>query len=179
MSMDLIQTVTVGSGGAASIEFTSIPQDGTDLVVLVSLRTNKASGNPDAIAMRFNGDTAGNYTTRWLEGTGSAAQSGNTTTGRIYGEHLGQHAAYTSNTFGNASFYVANYTSSSSKSLSIDGVTENNATGSYQVLAAAVWNNSNAITSLAITGDGNDLLQHSTASLYKVTKGSDGIVTTS
>jgi len=31
MSFELVETVTVGAGGASSIEFTSIPQDGTDL----------------------------------------------------------------------------------------------------------------------------------------------------
>jgi hypothetical protein len=33
---DLISSVTVGSGGAANIEFTSIPATYTDLVVLFS-----------------------------------------------------------------------------------------------------------------------------------------------
>ena len=34
----LISSVTVGSGGAASIEFTSIPADYTDLLLKVSMR---------------------------------------------------------------------------------------------------------------------------------------------
>ena len=35
---NLISTITVGSGGAASIDFTSIPQTYTDLLVKISLR---------------------------------------------------------------------------------------------------------------------------------------------
>jgi hypothetical protein len=37
-----IKTVTVGSGGAANIDFTSIPQTYTDLVLKVSARMNRA-----------------------------------------------------------------------------------------------------------------------------------------
>lgn len=168
MAYELIETIEVGAGGAASIEFTSIPQDGVDLVCVVSLRTSKASGNPDAIEFQFAGDTGGNYTTLWLEGTGSGVATASTTTSRGYAEHLGQHSAYTSNTFGNTSIYVSNYTSSASKSISIDGVTENNATGSYQEIAAGLWNNSSAVTSVKIYSGGNTLQQYSTASLYKI-----------
>jgi len=42
-NMVAIQTVTVGSGGAANIEFTSIPQTYTDLVVVLSLRNNRST----------------------------------------------------------------------------------------------------------------------------------------
>jgi hypothetical protein len=168
MGYQLIETIEVGSGGAASIEFTGIDGTGQDLVCLVSMRTNKASGNPDAIEFRFNG-TASNYSTLWLEGTGSAVVSGNFTSTRGYAEHIAQHAAYTTNTFGNTSIYISNYASSSAKSISVDGVTENNATASYQLLAASKWNNTAAITSLLLYSGGNTLLQYSTASLYKIT----------
>jgi len=168
MAYELIETIEVGAGGAASIEFTSIPQDGVDLVCVISLRTNKASGNPDAIEFQFNADTASNYTTIWLEGTGSGVAAASTTTNRGYAEHLGQHSAYTSNTFGNTSIYVSNYTSSAAKSISVDGVTENNSTASYQGIAAASWNNSSALTSIKLYSGSNTIVQYSTASLYKI-----------
>ena len=39
MAYTLIETITVGSGGASSIEFTGIPQEtGADLVVRLSAR---------------------------------------------------------------------------------------------------------------------------------------------
>ena len=43
-----IQTVTVGSGGAASIDFTSIPQTYTDLKIVLSARTNRANATDEA-----------------------------------------------------------------------------------------------------------------------------------
>jgi hypothetical protein len=40
---EIIASVTVGSGGAANIEFTSIPATYTDLVVLFSARTDRSA----------------------------------------------------------------------------------------------------------------------------------------
>jgi hypothetical protein len=39
---EIISSVTVGSGGAANIEFTSIPATYTDLYVLASIRSNRS-----------------------------------------------------------------------------------------------------------------------------------------
>ena len=78
----LIETVTVGSGGAASIEFGSIPQTYTDLVLVGSLRSTSTSSNTgeyDAFGYRFNSSTSG-YTTRNLQGNGSVASSSTQTT---------------------------------------------------------------------------------------------------
>jgi len=65
MTMQLIETKTLLSA-AASIEFTSIPQDGTDLLLLVSTR---ADGAGDAF-IRPNGSTSG-LSARRLRGNGS------------------------------------------------------------------------------------------------------------
>lgn len=172
MTMSLVQTVTVGSGGAASIEFTSIPQDGTDLLILVSLR---GSSTATAFKIEFNNSTS-NLSYLFLQGDGAAASSAsNATIIAVGGISL---STSTASTFGNGSIYVANYTSNAAKSVSGDGVGENNATTAYQRLAAGTWNDTSAITSLKIVGFAT-LVEHSTASLYKITKGSDGIVTTS
>ena len=41
-TMTPIQTVTVGSGGAANITFSNIPQTYTDLVIKISARSNRS-----------------------------------------------------------------------------------------------------------------------------------------
>jgi len=166
MGMQLIETIEVGSGGAASIEFTGIPQDGVDLLVKYSFRNSGGSSGYNTV-MRFNGDTAANYTTRWLLGSGSAASS-STIAGstQIYaGKHSG--GADTANTFGNGQVYISNYTSTAAKSISAESVSENNAAAAWQTLSACAWTGTAAITSL-IFNDTN-LVQYSTASLYKVT----------
>ena len=175
--MKLIQTITLTSA-ASSIEFTSIPQTFTDLVVLVSSRVS-VIGVSAGIYINFNGDfTAGNYARRLLLGDGSSTPTSITGNSVI---HIGNTSGNTStaNTFGNSSVYIPNYTASTAKSVSADGVGENNATTANQVIAASSWTGTAAISSIVIYSDGGNLTAGSTASLYGITKGTDGIVTTS
>lgn len=66
-----IATQTLGSA-QASVTFSSIPSTYTDLV-LVCAGTN--SSGLDALVLQFNSDTATNYSTTIIVGTGSAAVS--------------------------------------------------------------------------------------------------------
>jgi hypothetical protein len=173
--MKLIESKTLATA-AASIEFTSIPQDGTDLVVVYSGRWSNNS--QDSTRITFNSNTS-NYTSRWLTGTGSSVLSSNDPSGVAgYADLVG--ANRTSNTFSNSIVYIPNYTDSTNKSYSSDTVGENNASEAYQAIVAGLWSNSAAITTLKIEPySGSTLAAGSIVSLYKVTKGSDGIVTTS
>jgi hypothetical protein len=166
MGYQLIETIEVGSGGAASIEFTGIPQDGVDLVVLASLR-NTIGTDIRGINLYFNSDTGSNYSYLSLKGDGSAASSSNgTATALEVGWMPG--ATTTANTFGSAKIYISNYTSGTAKSTSSDAVTENNGTTAYASLFANSWSGTAAITSITIDSSG-DIEEYSTASLYKIT----------
>ena len=170
--MQHIETVTVGSGGAASITFSAIPDTFTDLLLVVSARDSDTGGA--VIFVRPNGSTA-NGTTRWLRGSGSAVAS-NTETSIIARSNSGDRTA---NTFGSCSVYIANYTSSSYKSFSLEGVEENNATGAFMDIGAGLWSVTDSITSLRIDPGVANFVQYSSASLYGITAGSDGIVSVS
>jgi hypothetical protein len=172
MTMTLIETKTLGTA-AASIEFTSIPQDGTDLLLVYSLRS---AATADGVFLRFNGSTSG-YSQRTLYGTGSAAASAlnpyNVTSGLFLATIPG--TSYTSNTFNNSELYISNYAGSTNKSTSLTGVGENNGTESYQDLGAGLWSNTAAITSILVYSvSSSNFVVGSTISLYKITKGSDG-----
>jgi len=173
--MELIESKTL-TASASSIEFINIPQDGTDLVIFLSGRRDSSSGSGQAL-LRFNADTGANYSARTLAGNGSTASSSSLTY-TLAGE-VG-NSTDTANTFNNTSLYVPNYTGATAKSFATDTVTENNATTAFQSLAASIWTGTAAITSLQIVlvGSGNFVVG-SIVSLYKVTKGTDGIVTTS
>lgn len=175
--MQLIQTVTVGSGGEASITFGSggtIPQTYTDLVILFSGRSNRGA-TFDNIRVQPNGATTG-VSSRILYGSGSGASS--FTEGYISGYTGGNDA--TASTFGNSSIYIPNYTASTQKSFSIDSVSENNATAATQALTAGLWTGTDPITSITLDqGDGSTWLQYTSASLYGILKGSDGVTTVS
>jgi hypothetical protein len=171
--MKLIETKTLGTA-QASIEFTSIPQDGTDLVVVWATR-HTVSGTTKTRIL-FNGSTA-NFSYRVLQGDGSGAATGANT---INLGGITNGSSTTANTFSNNQMYIPNYTGNTNKSFSVDAVSENNAVSSFQDFWAGLWSNTAAITSITIAGESGDtLVAGSIVSLYKITKGSDGIVTTS
>ena len=155
-----IASVTVGAGGASSIDFTSIPATYTDLVVKVSARDTTANGE---FYLRFNSSTT-NYSDKWLYGTGSSASS--TTNTKI--DLFLASSGYTANTFGSTDIYIPNYRSSNYKSTSADSVQENNATASYALLDAGLWSDTSAITSVNLIPAGGTFAQYSSATLYGI-----------
>lgn len=165
----LIQTITVGSGGASSIDFTSIPQTYTDLVVLITGRTNQATTTSNLL-LQFNGDTAANYNSVLLWGNGSVPQNDTAfSAAYIYAGPMLSGDVSTSSMFGNASIYIPNYTGSNSKPVIGDGVTEDNATTRYTVFCSGRWSGTSAITSIKIFSGGSaNLVQYSSASLYGI-----------
>jgi hypothetical protein len=160
-----IQTITVGSGGAANIEFTSIPQTYTDLLILISMRTTR-SATVDAINVGFNGGYA-NLSNRELYGSGTGAASGADPSSNYVGYVSGNTA--TASVFGNGALYIPNYTSANFKSSSGDSVSENNGSQAFQSFEANLFSNTAAITSIKLASYlANDLMQYSTATLYGI-----------
>lgn len=164
-----IATVTVGSGGAANIQFTSIPGTYTDLLVKLSTRSNR-NDIIDAYGLRFNNDTGNNYARLSLRGDGSSASSNSNTGSYGYIDAFYMPAATaTSSTFDNTEIYIPNYTGSNQKSISLDNVSERNATESYMTLAADRWTGTSAITSITfIVLNGTQFVQYSSATLYGI-----------
>ena len=161
---EAIATVTVGSGGAANIEFTSIPGTYTDLNVVLSARSNRNSYQ-DYVKVTFNSATA-NRTNRTLIADAGTVVSENSSTMRFARVSA---ATATASTFGNCSLYIPNYTSSNNKSSSADGVSENNSSSSILTLDANLWSDSSAITSIQISpGDGTLFVEYSSATLYGI-----------
>ena len=154
-----IASVTVGSGGASSIDFTSIPSTYTDLVVKISARVTSTS--PE-MTLKFNGVATSQTDKLLYNYAGSVGSNGSAPVRSAV-----SMSSQTANTFGNAEIYIPNYTSSNYKSSSVDAVPEGNATGTYQSLCAALWSNTAAINRITITSDGN-IAQYSTAYLYGI-----------
>jgi hypothetical protein len=171
MKKTLIERIEVGSGGAASITFSSIPQSYTDLLLVLSARTTYASTS-DFLNIYPNGNTS-NLTQRRLSGSGDSATSGTATR-----NYINANSA-TASTFGNLQFYLPNYAGSNAKSISTDAVTENNAANAYAIIEATLWNDTTAISSIELDPVYGNFVQYTTASLYGITAGNDGITTVS
>ena len=156
-----IASVTVGSGGASSIDFTSIPSTYTDLCVKLSGRT---STTQYLVSLSFNGSTT-SFTRRSIVGDGSTASS---FSGSDSQNIVASMSSDTANTFGNTEIYVPNYAGSSNKSVSVDTVEENNGTTARALLGAILWSNTAAITSLGLIPVSGNFAQYSTATLYGI-----------
>jgi hypothetical protein len=166
---EVISSVTIGAGGAATMSFTSIPQTYTDLLVKISARNTGTSGNELQILLDVNGNSsAGSW--KLLYGNSSATISGSNS-GYLQPAHS-PTANTTASTFGSAEIYFPNYTSTTiRKSFSSDFATENNSSSANAAILgfyANLWNNTNAITSLTLTSNVSNFVQHSTAVLYGI-----------
>lgn len=166
MTMTLIATTTL-TGSTTAFDFTSIAGTFTDLILVISAR--QATGQNAIGRLTFNGVTT-NLSSRLLGGGGSTAVSATGT--QI--EPVVSYSTDTANTFGSLSVYIPNYAGSTNKSVSLDSVSENNATAAYQRITAGLWSSTAAITQITFTSPDGNWASGSTASLYGITKGSGG-----
>ena len=166
---EAIATVTVGSGGAADITLSSIPQSYTDLKLVASMRCTATFGNNfyDTY-ITVNGT---NLSFRDLLGQGSGTPSSRN--GATDFPTLGvTSSGATASTFGNIEIYFPNYNSTTTyKSVSMDSVSETNATQAAAQLSAGLYSSNTAISSITITpynSPTGSLAQYSTFSLYGI-----------
>jgi hypothetical protein len=163
-------TVTVGAGGAANIEFTSIPSTYTDLQLVLSTRLTDSRVS---LLVKVNGSSSG-YSYRSIWGYVAGVSSFSGSSGTSWQIQYPNGSADTSSTFNSSQLYIPNYAGSTAKSASSDTVRENNASGSesaHEVLMAHLWSGTAAISSIAITVDSAaNIAQYSTASLYGISK---------
>jgi hypothetical protein len=170
--MKLIETRTLLSF-AASITFSNIPQDGTDLLLLVSDRSDRSAGAVnDAIFLKLNN---ANSSGRRIFGNGSSITADTSVA------IISNASSSTSNVFSNIQFYIPNYSSSTAnKSWTSDGVMEHGGNPAYQTLGTGLYSSTSPVTSIVLAVEaGTGFVANTTASLYKITKGSDGITTVS
>jgi hypothetical protein len=157
---------TVGSTGAASVTFNSLPTTGyTDLVIKISGRSARVS-QADNLFITFNAVTTG-YTVKTLTGNGTSVTSASYTA--RYAANSVDAASSTSSTFSSHEIYIPNYRSANFKSYLVDSVSENNASDAQMDVIAGLWSNTAAITSITLTPEVSTWVQHSTFTLYGVT----------
>ena len=165
-----IASVTVGAGGQASIDFTSIPSTYTDLVLKWSVRSTNSAR--DTAFIKFNGSST-SYSGRELRGyDGTNVNSTTSATSYFDMNRVGGGTTYT-NIFTNSEFYIPNYAGNTNKSVSFDSTLESNETTGaqqYDSLAAGLWSNTAAINQITLTLNSGSFTQYSTATLYGISK---------
>lgn len=164
-----IYTQTIASN-VASVTFNNIPQTFTDLKLVISSRG--AAGNyTDVLPITINGNF--NLSARWLEGTNATVGSSNATSAQNYAVYVREPASTaTANTFSNVEMYIPSYTGSNFKSFIMDVASENSSSTNYHVqFYAGLYPSSSAITSIGFLVSNGAIVQHSTFTLYGITRG--------
>jgi hypothetical protein len=174
----LIETITVGVSGAATVSFSSIPQSYTDLVLVGSVRSTSTTSNTgeyDPMAYRFNATTSG-YTAVTIQGSGSATSSASLTTGtgsaggtygRLNNSGINNSLSGTS-LFSSFNWYIPNYAGSANKAWSFEYVEERNVQATFTELLAGLWSNTAAITEITLGLLVANYAQFSSFSLYGI-----------
>ena len=166
-SYESIATISVGSGGASSISFTSIPSTFTHLQIRGIARSGRAS-TQDEYKINYNSDTGNNYSRHSVVGYGSGVEA----TGFVSQSHwrAGWFAGnnLTANGFGAAVFDILDYTNTN-KYKTGRGFTSYDGNGNGNSgFVSGVWLSTSAITQIDITPAFSSFLQYSSFALYGI-----------
>ena len=167
-SYESISTITVGSGGSASINFTSIPATYTHLQVRAILRSTRALSQAGLI-LRLNSDTGNNYSWHGLVGDGSSLSAFDTQ-GLPSFMYLGEHPAgnASSSMFGTVVIDILDYANTNKyKTVRTLSGQDRNTTGEVRLLSGN-WRNTNAVTGITIKEDISNIAEFSSIALYGI-----------
>jgi hypothetical protein len=159
-----IATVTVGSGGAANVEFTSIPGTYTHLQIRFITRF----GSVAVFKTTFNSDNGSNYAWHEIQGNGtSVTANAGSSAAFMYGAYSNGFSA-TADTFGAGVIDVLDYANANKyKTLRMLSGYDANGSGGLQ-LNSGLWQSTSAITSIKITPNTSTFQQYSHFALYGI-----------
>ena len=152
----------------SSLDFTSIPQTYTDLILVCSLRTTNA-GDFGFPILRFNGLGTVNMSHRGLMYESGTVSGGTNNEGLVVRRCPGGNAP--ADYFGSATIWISNYASSTTNKFftGVFGSPRNQQTGSAVGMNACAWSDTAAITQVSIfDNQGYSFAQYSSAYLYGV-----------
>lgn len=161
----LISSTVLGST-TASVNISSIPSTYTDLILLISGKTN-FNGNDDAALITVNSDNGTNYSTTLLRDFSNTASSVRYSSANyVRGTyHLAGNLA---SGFSNTEIYFPNYTSTANRPISSYGLYEKNTVADVGLsIAAGLYRGSSAISSIQIAAFGS-FLANSSFYLYGI-----------
>jgi hypothetical protein len=159
--------VSVGSGGAANIEFTSIPSTYTHLQIRGIGRTTAATTST-AFYAQFNSDTASNYNYHYMYADSTSVYSGGAPNEPNIYAFRTTGASAASNIFGAGVIDILDYKNTNKyKTLrSLSG--ENRNGDGYVFYCSGAWRSTSAITSIKLFYSSGNFAQYSQFALYGI-----------
>jgi len=166
-SYESIATVTVGSGGAAIVEFTSIPATYTHLQIRMNVRSNRAVA-VENFSMMFNSTSSNQYVGHYLYANGATAGAGNELNQNSgAGAYIAGDSAG-ANIFGAAVTDILDYANTNKYKVTRSlGGSDQNGSGNI-MFASSLWQNTAAINSIRFLSGGTGWVQYSSFALYGI-----------
>ena len=159
--------VNVGSAGAASVTFSSIPSTYTHLQIRAFCKCTTADSFVQSIYGQFNSDTGSNYARHFLNGSGSAVATNGfaNQTSMFFGTNINATAT---SVFAANVIDILDYanTNKYKTTRSFSGA-DNNGAGFVQFMSG-LWMNTAAITSITILPNADNFAQYSSFALYGI-----------
>ena len=144
-SYESIATVTVGSGGASSISFSSIPSTYKHLQV----RCTVIPIGGDNMTIRFNGDTGNNYSCHQIQGDGSTVQVASDFNSNMY--LMGLFQSGSSPFVGVYDFLDYANTNKYKTVRGLAGTNDNSTSTNFRVgFHSGLWQNTTAVNSITM-----------------------------
>ena len=165
-----IATVTVGSGGAANVEFTSIPATYTHLQIRAIHKITNTGNDSVSYNLQFNSDTASNYSNHRLSGNGSSASANaGASQSQINLGGINTTFTGTSGMFGVSVIDILEYANTNIyKTTRCLNGWDTNAVDTQNIgLGSGNWRSTSAVSTIKLyPGGGNTLSQYSSFALY-------------
>jgi hypothetical protein len=163
-----IASITVGTASAI-VTFSSIPQTYTDLVIIGSLGSTVDSSN---LLIRFNSDTATNYSNTTMLGNGTTTTSNRYSNQSAIYQIERMEIADTASTYSVSTININNYSNTTTykSTLSRSNTPNGNVPGVDLVMG--MWRSTAAITSIALSTNIGSFSVGSTFNLYGILAGS-------
>ena len=167
--MDPIAMVEVGSGGSATVTFSSIPATYTHLQVRSIARSTEAVSS-NALIMYLNNVTtaASNYSTHLLSGNGANAQAYGSSNDVI--QNVITAGSNTASNFGVAVFDILDYTNTNKTKTvrALGGYDDNGSSGIVRFSSGMLHSSTAAITTIRLNPSGGNFAQYSQFALYGI-----------
>ena len=163
---ELIETITVGAGGAASVTFSNLNTYSTTYQHLQIRYMMRSSIQTNITFIRLNGDTGNNYSWHWMQANGSSV-----------GSDSGTNSPYIFHYSTAANNETANYFSAAVTDI-LDPFETTKFTTTRTMfarpgdpykevgIASGLWRNTNALTSIQIYPNASNWVQGSRFSIY-------------
>jgi len=167
-SYESIATVSIGSGGAATATFSSIPSTYKHLQVRLITRNDRAN-TLDGLYMRFNSDSGTNYSDHFLRGSGSAVDANADVSSAYMLMGTVPASSATASVFAGGVIDVLDY-ANTNKYKTVRNLLGYDANGSgYVGLFSGNWRSTSAVISITLgSTNGSGFLQYSSFALYGI-----------